>query len=108
MEEDGRRGAAEQASQADLAARRGEEVRPADHQVDALPPVVDGDGELIRPVPLSVPDQQIAALSARVLGLVAEPRVLEGLGARLEADTEAVPVEREPSVAAAAVIAQFG
>ena len=62
MEKRGRMLAAEQARELNLAARRIEQIFAADDEVDALQPVVDDRRELIRPVGVSIADEQIAAL----------------------------------------------
>ena len=80
MEDGGRRRAPEQAGEPELAAGGGEEILAADHEVDPLFPIVDGDGELIGPLAMAVAHEEIAALCHRVLGLWAEPQIIELLG----------------------------
>ena len=54
--------AADQPGELNLAAGRIEQILAANDEVHVLQPVVDDDRELIRPVAMSIADEQIAAL----------------------------------------------
>ena len=56
----------------ELAARRRQQVLAANNNVDAVPDVIDGHGELVGPLPKPVTQQQIATLALRPLLLRAE------------------------------------
>ena len=79
MEEGGRCHAPEELREAQLSTGGGEEILPPDHEVDPLFPVVDGDRELIGPLTEPVAHEEIAALCHRVVGLWAEPKIIESL-----------------------------
>ena len=97
--------AAEQTRELDLPAGRGQQVDAANDQVDALPRVVHGDRELIRPVAEPVANQHVAALLCRRLLLPAEQRILERLDTGRQAHAPADTVrERQVAIAACARI----
>ena len=73
--------AADESRQAELASGGVEDVLAADDEVDALFVVVHDDGELIRPVAVTVADEHVAALRVGVLRLRTEAKVGEVLGA---------------------------
>ncbi|MEY3702346.1 MAG: hypothetical protein RI891_1638, partial [Gemmatimonadota bacterium] len=79
MEEGRRRRAPEESRETELASGGGEEILAADHEIDALFPVIDGDGELVGPLTEPVADEEIAALRHRVLGLWPKPQIIEAL-----------------------------
>ncbi len=81
-------GSAEHSGELDLASGGLEKVDSADHQVDTLLEVVDRDGELVGPVAVSIPRQQIAALFRRDLPLRAEQQVLERFVRARQADAD--------------------
>ena len=54
--------AADQPGELNLAAGRIEQILAANDEVHVLQPVIDDDGELIRPVAMPIADEQIAAL----------------------------------------------
>ncbi len=66
MEKPRRRGASEEPREADLPAGRRQEILAAHDEADLLLPVVDRDGELIRPVAAAIANQRIAALFGRI------------------------------------------
>ena len=101
MQELRRRLAPQHAGEADLPARRVQQVGAPDHEVDRLLPVVNGDGELVGPVAAPIPDQQVAALGRGILHLGTEPEVVEALDAGIDPHPPAESrVERSPLIAA--------
>ena len=52
----------EHSRESELASRRGQEIRATCDERNSLTKIVNGDGELVRPLALAVPDQQVAAL----------------------------------------------
>jgi hypothetical protein len=101
MEEYRRPIASEEARDADLPAGRGQQIDAADHEVNPLTPVVHRHRKLIGPVAMTIAQQNVARLLRRILTLHAEPRVLECLRARLDAQPPPIAVdEREIPLAA--------
>jgi len=86
--------ATEQSRNSDLAAGRREQVDSSDHVIDVLPPVIDRDGELIRPVAVPIAQEHVAALLLRILLLETEPFVYERLDTRIDPETPAVAVDQ--------------
>src|SRR5258706_5970114 len=89
VEELRRLGAPEQPGELDLPAGGGQEIVAAHDERDALSVVVDRRRELIRPVAVAVPREQIAALLGRALLLQPVPQIDEPLHGRLEPDADA-------------------
>src|SRR5262245_54263481 len=109
MEELRRLGASEQAGELNLPARRRQQIVAADDERHPLDVVVDGRGELVRPVALAILHQQIAALLRRSLFLRSVPEIDESLDGRLEADANAdARPFGEAAIAARTGIATFG
>ena len=79
MHEGRRRVAAEESGELDLTSGRGHEVQTPDHVRDLLEHVVDSGGELIRPVAVTIPGQEVAALQRRDLKLRSLQEVFEPL-----------------------------
>src|SRR6266496_1384901 len=105
MQELRRFSAAQEACELNLPAGRFQEVVAANHVGHALNVVVHGDRELIRPVPLAIADQQIAALLRGPLLLRSVPEVDEALHRWLESHAESDPRRlRDPAIAAGARI----
>src|SRR4029077_3274167 len=98
MQELGRLGAADQPRELHLTACGGEGVVAADYERHALYVVVHGRRELIRPVPVAIAQQQIAALLRRPLRLRTVAAIDEALPARLRGQRRsgAVGDVREP------------
>src|ERR1051326_5731739 len=71
--------ASEQPRDLDLAAGRREEVVAANDERHSLHEIVDGRGELIRPVAFAVADDDVAALRRRLLLLRTVPQIVESL-----------------------------
>src|SRR5262245_56555011 len=108
MEEPRRHGASEQTRELKLAAGRVEQVVAADDQRDVLHEVVDSRGELIRPVAVTIADDQVAALLGRALLLRTVTEIIESLHRRLEPHAQtAARGLRQPAAAAGAGISQF-
>ncbi len=82
VHEHGRRGAPQQSSELNLAPGGRQQVLSPDDEIDLLPQIIDGDGELVRPEPVPVAQQQRPALGAGILHLPTHPAVVERLGAR--------------------------
>ena len=80
MEIPGRFRSAEHPSEANLPSRRRQKILATDNEVDAVPDVVDGNGELVAPLPKPVAQQQVAALALGTLGLRTQEAVPERLG----------------------------
>ena len=89
MHEHRRHLSAEQPRETNLAARGRKEVLASHHEINALPHVVHGDGELVGPVAVSIAQQEIAALGSGVLRLLAEETVLEPFRAPGDLDANA-------------------
>src|SRR5690606_36525164 len=75
----------------ELAPGGGREVGPADDERHPLLHVVDRDGELVCPVPVTVSDQEITALRAGLLLEAAKQQVVRALDAGVDPDAEPVP-----------------
>ena len=106
MEERGGRGSAEKTAKSDLAARGREQIAAADDVRDLFYEVIDGRRELIGPLADTIADEDVAALSRRVLCLRPEQAVVETLDPRIH--THADPAARagaEATRAAVAIIA---
>jgi hypothetical protein len=100
--------APEQACEPDLAAGGRQQVFAADHEVDPLSVVVDGDGELIRPVAEPIADHDVAALLRRILFLGAEDFVDEPLDTGVHPYTPSDAVsERQSAIATLSGIPQL-
>ena len=80
--------AAEQTGKLDLAAGRIEQILAAYDEIHVLQPVVDDDGELIRPVAVPIADEQIAALFGGPLLLRPEPKIVEPLDRGIQPDPD--------------------
>src|SRR4030095_4804320 len=92
----------------DLSSGRFEQIVPADDERDALAPVVDRRRELIGPVALAIPREQVPALRRRPLLAAPVPEIDERFDGRVEANanTESGCVV-QPAIAAGARIAKF-
>ena len=108
VEERGGRLASEQTRDADLPAGRREQILTANHQVDLLTEIVDGHGELIRPVAQTIADQYIAALQRRILLLQSQSLVDERLDPGIHAHAPADPVgDGQAAIATASIVSKF-
>ena len=85
------------------------QVVAADHEIDSLRRVIDGDGELIRPVALAIAQQQVAALSRGILRLRAVRASVKRSRPGIQTGPPAENlVERQGRVPAGARVSQFG
>ena len=91
MQKNGRILAAQHAGQHDLTPGRGPRIGPPDHQGDALPHVIDGNSELIRPVTIAVSRQKVAALFGWHMDQSAKQGVIEDLSDRGEPHASPAP-----------------
>ena len=73
--------ATKQCGELQLTTRTVQQVLPANHDVDVVCHVIDGDRELIGPLPVSIAHEQVAALLGGRLLHVAESPILERLDA---------------------------
>ncbi len=106
VEKRGRGFTSEHASQRDLSSRRRQEILTPDHQRDTLEKIVDGDGELVGPVTVPIPQQQVSALLRGSLLERSEPQVGESF--RQVGHLQAQPATWslvEPAFATTAVVA---
>jgi hypothetical protein len=109
MKKCGRVLAAEKSRDPDLAAGRCEEIDTADDVVDALPPIIDRDGELVGPVATPIAEEHVTALLLGILPLRPELVVVELLDARIHPQTPAVAIDqREALVSAQSRVSQLG
>ena len=100
--------ASEETREAGLPSGGLQQVDAANDDVDALAPVVDGDGELIGPVPMPIAQQHVAALRGWNLALRTQPEVVECFRSRIHSYPPAVSVgERKPLVAAVARVMEL-
>ena len=88
MKKSGRLGSPEQPCKENLPSSGVEQIFAANDEVHALRPVVDGDRELIRPVPVAIPNEYVAALCERLLGLRTQPQIVESHDAVVEPDSQ--------------------
>src|SRR5262249_54369489 len=79
----------EEPRELNLAAGRCQQVVAPDDERHTLYMVVNGCGELVRPVAFAIADEQIATLLRRPLLLWTVTQVDEALDARLEPDADA-------------------
>src|SRR4051812_6699496 len=80
--------APEKTRQLDLPAGGLQQILAADDVRDTLHVIVDGGGELVRPVPRAIANQHVAALLGRPLLLRTEPQIDEPFHRRREPDAE--------------------
>lgn len=90
---------------AELTSGRREEIGPACDQRNSLTKIVNGDGKLVRPLPMAIPDEEVAALVGRRLRLGSEEQIVEVLGSvgQLKSKAGARPLGHAPVAAAAGV-----
>src|SRR5262245_685354 len=84
MKKRGLLGSPEQPREENLPPCGVEQIFTANYEIHVLEPVVDGDGELIRPIPVAISNQHVAALRARLLRLRAQPQIVESHDAVVE------------------------
>jgi len=84
-------GPSEHPAELDLPPGRTKEIVAADDERDALTQVVNHRRELVGPVPVTVAQQQIAALRRRSLGERAVAQVVERLVKVVQRDADAEP-----------------
>src|SRR4051812_34900353 len=105
MEKTRRLGSPEQPRQLQLAAGRIEQIVPADDERHALLHVVDGHGKLVRPVAVTIADDDVAALLEWALLLRAVAEIDEAFDGWFEsnAQTRARPPRKVPIAARAGI-----
>src|SRR6516162_4665798 len=105
MQKRGRLLAPEQPREADLPAGRRKQILAANHEIDSLAEIVDGDRELIRPVAEAIADQDVSALRRGVQLPGSEAAIDELLDARIQPHAPAVAIDqRQPTAAAVSVV----
>jgi hypothetical protein len=82
--------------------------RRSSPRIDPLPDVVDSDGKLIRPEPVAIAQQQVAALRGRRLLLHPEPGIFEPLYARFDLDANAATFRQLQPARSATAFVPFG
>jgi hypothetical protein len=73
--------AAQHSCEADLASRRGEEILATNDEIDTLTTIIDGHRKLVRPVPVTVAQQQISGILRRYLRDPAPQAIVERFSA---------------------------
>jgi hypothetical protein len=92
----------------DLSAGGREKVDTANDVIHTLLPVINRNGELIRPVAVTIAQQHVAALLFRILALASKPPIVELLNARIDPKTPAITVDqRKLFVSTEARVPQF-
>ncbi len=108
MEERRRLGAAEQACEANLTSGRRQKIFTSDDEIDLLFPVVHGHAQLIRPVAMSIADQEVATLLGRILRLRTQALIDEVLDPWIHPHAPPHPVrERDTTIPAPAAVAEL-
>ena len=108
MEEGRRLGAAEQAREADLTSGRRQKIFTAHDKIDLLFKVVHGHAQLIRPVPMTIADQEVATLLGRILRLWTQAPIDEALDPRIHPHAPPHIVrERDTTVPAPSAVAKL-
>ena len=108
MEESRWLGAAEQACEANLTSGRRQKIFTSDDEIDLLFPVVHGHAQLIRPVAMSIADQEVATLLGRILRLRTQALIDEALDPRIHPHAPPHPVrERDTTIPAPTAVAEL-
>jgi hypothetical protein len=94
---------AEHSGQSDLASRGWQQVFSPDDQIDSLLHVIDCHDELIGPVTQPVTQEEVAALTRRLLPLLSQEQVGEAFFTLVEHEPEPAPGGRFQTPVSAAV-----